>query len=210
MQLNKVSASTRTENGKGVARRLRAAGKIPAVAYAKGAAARHLAVDPEQIVAALTSKQGRNSVLEIEVDGKSKLTAMIREYQYHPVSRALLHADFIEVSESEPVQVNVPLHLTGKAKGVVLGGKLRQVFRELPIRCAPSAIPVEVVYDITEVGLDGHVAAADIQLPAGVSIQLPPKQTLVSIHVDRKAKAEEEAEKEKEAAKEAAKASGKK
>ncbi|HSC87733.1 MAG TPA: 50S ribosomal protein L25 [Polyangiaceae bacterium] len=206
MQLNKVSASTRTQSGKGVARRLRASGQIPAVAYSKGQAAQHLAVPPEQVVAALTSKHGRNSVLEIEVDGSSKLTAMIREYQYHPVSRALLHADFIEVSESEPVQVNVPLVLTGKPKGVVLGGKLRQVFRELPLLCAPSAIPVELVHDITEVGIDGHVAASDIQLPAGVSIQLPPKQTLASIHVDRKAKAEEEAEKEKEAAKEAAKA----
>jgi len=206
MQLNKVSATTRTTSGKGVARRLRASGKIPAVAYSKGGAAQHLTVSPEEVSAALHSDKGKNAVVEIEVDGKNTLHAMIQEYQYHPVSRELLHADFIEVSESAPVEVLVPLRLTGKAKGVVLGGKLRQVFRDLPIRCLPSAIPVEIVYDITEVDLDGHVAASDLALPDGVAVLLPPKRTVLSIAVDRKAKAEDDAEKEKEDAKEAAKA----
>lgn len=206
MQLNKVSATTRTQSGKGVARRLRAQGKIPAVAYSKGNAAQHLVVAPEDVVAALTSEKGKNSVVEIDVDGGTSVTAMIREYQYHPVTRTLLHADFIEVNESVPVEVLVPLHLTGKAKGVVMGGKLRQVFRELPIRCVPRAIPVSISYDITNVDLDGHIAAQDIAVPEGVSILLPPKQTVISIAVDRKAKAEDDAEKEKADAKEAAKA----
>ena len=109
MQLTKVTATTRTESGKGPARRARAAGQIPAVSYSKGQPAQHLSVSPVEVVAALKSDHGRNVVVSIEIDGKSTQTAMIREYQYHPVSRELLHADFIQVDEKEPVEVNIPL-----------------------------------------------------------------------------------------------------
>lgn len=193
MQLTKVTATTRTESGKGPARRARAAGQIPAVSYSKGQPAQHLSVSPLEVVAALKSERGRNAVVEIEIDGKTKQTAMIREYQYHPVSRELLHADFIQVDEKEPVEVNIPLRLTGKPKGVVMGGTLRQVFREIPVRCVPGAIPVIVEHDITDLDNEDHLQAQDLKLPEGVEILLPPKRTIASVSVDRKAKAEEEA-----------------
>lgn len=194
MQLNKVSASLRTDSGKGPARRLRAQGKIPAVTYSKGRPAQHLTVSPEEVVAALKSEHGRNSVVSIEVEGGSAITAMIGEYQYHPVSRELLHADFVEVSETETVDVKVPLVLTGKPKGVVMGGILRQVFREIPVRSVPRAIPVSLSHDISELDVEGHVAAQDLKLPEGVEVLLRPKQTLAAIARDRRAKGEEEAE----------------
>lgn len=193
MQLIKVSAQSRPLSGKGPSRRLRVEGMIPAVAYSKGNPAQQLAVSPTDVVSALTSDHGRNSVVEIEIDGKAKLKAMIKEYQYHPVSRQLLHADFVQVEDNVPVVVEVPLRLTGKAKGIVLGGTLRQVYRDVPVRCLPSAIPVELSHDITELGIDGHVAASDIAVPSGVEIQLPPRRTLAAIFLDKKAKAEEEA-----------------
>jgi len=114
------------------------------------------------------------------------------EYQYHPVSRQLLHADFIEVTEETVVEVNVPLTLTGKPKGVVMGGKLRQVFRDLPVRCKPSLIPVEIVHDVTELDLDQHVAAKDLSLPAGVTVSLREKQTVALVASDKHKKADEE------------------
>lgn len=193
MQLNKVSATTRTEIGKNVSRRLRADGKIPAVTYGKGKAPVSLAVSPEEVVSALKSERGRNAVLEVELDGKSKFIAMIREYQYHPVTRTLLHADFIEVDEAAEVEVNVPLVLTGKAKGIVLGGVLQQVFREIPVRCIPNKIPAKVEHDITELELEGHVQAKDVKLPEGVEIALPPKRTIAHLQATRASKEDDEA-----------------
>jgi large subunit ribosomal protein L25 len=192
MQAIKISATPRSTTGKNANRRLRASGLIPAVTYGQGRPARGLAVAPEAVVHALSSERGRNVVIELEVEGQA-VEAMIAEYQYHPVTRTLLHADFIEVTEETVVDVEVPLRLTGKPKGVIMGGKLRQVFRELPLRCKPALIPVEIVHDVTEIDLDQHVAAEDLQLPAGVTVSLRDKQTVAVVAADKHKKEEEEA-----------------
>src|SRR6185436_16925101 len=105
----------------------------------------------------------------------------LRDYQYHPVSRQLLHADFVQIHLDQPVDVEVPLELTGKPAGVVKGGVLRQVFRKLPIRSLPGNIPVKIVHDVTALDLDGHVAPKDLALPEGVSVRLPAEQTVAAI-----------------------------
>src|SRR5262249_40815234 len=159
---------------KGGARRVRTTGKIPAIAYGKELAALSLSVRPDQLKSVLSSEHGRNTVVELDVEGGNKITAMLVDYQYHPVTREFLHADFRQIHLDKTVDVEITLEVTGKAAGVVLGGTLRQVFRKLPIRCVPEKIPVKVTYDVTELGLDGHVAARDIKLPEGVEVRLPP------------------------------------
>lgn len=181
MESIKVVATRRSEHGKGAASRLRSTGKIPAVAYGKQLPAQALAVSPEALKAVFASAYGNNNVIELDVDGKDKLTVLLRDYQYHPVSRQLLHADFVQIHLDQPVDVEVPLELTGKAQGVIQGGTLRQVFRKLPIRALPNSVPVKIVFDVTELGLDGHVAAKDLNLPEGVAVRLPPEQTVASI-----------------------------
>ena len=181
MDAIKVSASPRDGNGKGAARRLRGEGRIPAVAYGKTLPTQQIAVPPEAIKAVLASAWGRNTVVNLDVEGKEALTVLLSEFQYHPMSRALLHADFVQIHMDQPVNVEVPLELTGKAAGVIAGGTLRQVFRKLPIRCLPGLIPVKVVYDVTSLAEDGHVAAKDLALPEGVSVRLPAEQTVASI-----------------------------
>jgi large subunit ribosomal protein L25 len=128
---------------------------------------------------------------------------MIADYQYHPVSRVLLHADFIAVDEKTEVEVKVPLVLFGKSKGVVVGGKLRQVFREVPVRCAPGHIPAELRFDITELEIDDVVPAGQLELPEGVSLGINEKQTVAMIATDRRAKMDEEEAAEGEAKPEA-------
>jgi len=181
MDTIKVTASRRTENGKGAANRLRTTGKIPAVAYGKQLPAQSLAVAPDALKAVFASAYGNNNVIELDVEGKDKLTVLLRDYQYHPVSRQLLHADFVQVFMDQPVDVEVPLELTGKAAGVVKGGILRQVFRRLPIRSLPGNIPVKIVHDVTSLDLDGHIAPKDLSLPEGVSVRLPAEQTVAAI-----------------------------
>ncbi len=181
MEAIKVNASRRNESGKGAASRLRGVGQIPAVAYGKQLPAQALAVSPDAIKAVFASAYGNNNVIELDVEGKDKLTVLLRDYQYHPVSRQLLHADFVQIHMDQPVDVEVPLELTGKPLGVVQGGILRQVFRKLPIRSLPGNIPVKIVHDVTALELDGHVATKDLGLPEGVSVRLPAEQTVASI-----------------------------
>jgi large subunit ribosomal protein L25 len=181
MESIKVDATRRNENGKGAASRLRSTGKIPAVAYGKQLPAQALAVSPDALKAVFASAYGNNNVIELDVEGKDKLTVLLRDYQYHPVSRQLLHADFVQIHLDQPVDVEVPLELIGKPVGVVKGGTLRQVFRKLPIRALPGSIPVKIVHDVTSLELDGHVASKDLNLPEGVAVRLPAEQTVASI-----------------------------
>jgi len=191
MESIKVSASRRSESGKGAASRLRVSGKIPAVAYGKQLPAQPLSVAPEALKAIFASAYGRNNVIELNVEGSDKLTVMLRDYQYHPISRQLLHADFVQIHLDQPLDVEVPLELTGKPVGVVQGGILRQVFRKLPIRALPNDIPVKIVHDVSALELDGHVATKDLNLPQGVSVRLPEEQTVAAI-VTEVVRAEEE------------------
>jgi large subunit ribosomal protein L25 len=192
MQIIKLTASQRQGNGKGGARKIRSSGKIPAIAYGRGQAARSLSVLPAELEQVLKSERGRNTVVELAVEGADKLTVLLREFQHHPLTRELLHADFVQIALDQPVTVDVPLEVTGKAAGVVLGGTLRQVYRKLPVRCLPEKIPVKLVTDVTALGLDEHIATKDLALPEGVEVLLPPGQTLVAI-VHEKAPPEEEA-----------------
>jgi large subunit ribosomal protein L25 len=193
MQTIKINATRRQQAGKGGARRVRDTGKIPAIAYGKDLAALPLAVSPEQLHQVLLSERGRNSVVEVQVEGQDNFTALLTDYQYHPISRSLLHADFLQIALDKEVDVEVALELTGKAAGIVLGGTLRQVFRVLPLRCLPEKIPVKISYDVTPLGLDGHVQVRDLALPEGVSVRLPPERTLVAIVKEKQAMEEEAA-----------------
>lgn len=191
MELRKVTANARQETKKSAMRRLRASGQIPAVAYGKKLAPRSLSVSPRDLEGILSSERGRNTVIELDVDGKDKLTVLLSQYQYHPVSRHLLHADFLQIDLSEQVHVEVPFELFGKAKGVVMGGTLRQVFRKLPLRCLPEHIPVKISFDVTNLDLDQHVHAEDLALPDGVVIELPAKQTVAGVITEKKRGMEE-------------------
>jgi large subunit ribosomal protein L25 len=193
MQTIKINVTRRQQGGKGEARRVRNAGKIPAIAYGKNLSALPLAVAADQLHQVLASERGRNSVVELDVEGQDKFTALLCDYQYHPLSRAFLHADFLQINMDQEVDVEVALELTGKAAGIVLGGTLRQVFRVLPLRCLPEKIPVKISYDVTPLGLDGHVQVRDLALPEGVSVRLPPERTLVAIVKEKQAPEEEAA-----------------
>jgi large subunit ribosomal protein L25 len=208
MELRKVPATNRADRGKESARRVRKDGLIPAVAYGKELPAQSLAVSPKELLSIMKSEHGRNSVIELSVDGKSTITVLLSDFQYHPVTRDLLHADFLQIHMDRPVDVDVPFELVGKAKGVVLGGTLRQVFRKLPLRCLPSQIPVKIVHDVTELDIDDHVAAKDLALGEGVSIRLPGERTVAGVVTESKRGEDEAAAPGAAAAGEAAAAGG--
>ncbi len=192
MQVTKIAATTRKDNGKGACRRLRAQGQMPAITYGSGVAPVSLTVSPDAVASILTSEKGTNTLFDLEIDG-SAVKAMITEYQYHPLTRKLLHADFIQVKAEQKIDTKVPLSFFGKSRGVVMGGKLRQVFRELPIRCAASLIPTGIAHDITDLELDQALHVGDLDLPEGVEVLMPEKQTVAVVATDRRAKTDAEA-----------------
>jgi large subunit ribosomal protein L25 len=208
MELRKVTATARPESGKGASARLRKTGLIPAVAYGKNLPVQSLSIKPGDLSSVLSSAHGRNSVIELDVAGEKKLTVLIREFQYHPLSRELLHADFVQIALDQPVDVDVPLEPVGKAKGVVDGGILRQVYRRVPVRCLPEKIPVKLVHDVTTLELNQHILAKDIAVPEGVTIRLPPEQTVLAVAMEKIVVEEEEAKPADAAAAAAAAAPG--
>ncbi len=186
-----LGADGRTGTGKGEAKRLRLQGKVPAVAYGKDLAATLLAVSPKEVLQILQSDRGQNAVIEMDVAKGEKLLVMIRDYTYHPVNRSLEHVDFVQVKLDRPVNVEVPLHYTGKPAGVVTGGIIRQVYRSIPVSCLPDRIPMKLEIDITHLAMGEHVATQDLKLAAGVTVRLPAEQTLISIVAPEKERAED-------------------
>jgi large subunit ribosomal protein L25 len=191
MQIIKLDAKVRNQAGKSAARKLRHQGQIPAVAYGKELPTVSLAVAPKGLTDILKSELGQNTVVELGIEGGKKLTVLLREYTLHPVTRELLHADFVEIKLDQPVDVEVPFVCKGKAAGVVLGGILRQVYRRLPIRCLPEKIPTVIEHDVTALNLGDHVKTSDLGLPAGVTVRLPADQTVAGVVAPEKEKPED-------------------
>ncbi|MEW6434530.1 MAG: 50S ribosomal protein L25/general stress protein Ctc [Myxococcota bacterium] len=166
-----LEAKTRTGSGKGFARRTRAEGLIPAVVYGP-----HLekplsiSVEPKALRAAIATPKKLNTVLGLKVDGTQHMV-LLKDYQLDPVTRELLHADFIDVRESEPVKVKVPVVLTGKAQGVTEGGILTQMRREIEVWSLPGAIPQQIEADVTAMKIASVLHINDIKLPAGVTVK---------------------------------------
>jgi len=169
METVKLSAEARTETGKGANRRLRAAGRVPAVNYGVGSDPTLLSILPIDLVRILESENGRNTVLNIELDGKDAGLALIRDYQIDPVRRTLVHVDFLALQETREVVIDVPVEITGESPFEKLGGRRRQVGLSVRVRCLPSAIPALVSYDVSNIEKPEVVYANNLELPEGCS-----------------------------------------
>ncbi len=190
MDTTSLQAEVRVGRGKGPARRLRAQGKIPAVVYGPALEPTALTVSPKELTKALEGPKGRNVVFTLSFGGKDVL-AMIREITVDPVTRVILHADFLRVTDDRLVDVVVPVTTHGRAVGVQKGGKLTVVFRELPIRTVPGSIPVSIDIDVAKLEIGDAITVAELPLPEGVSVSLPAKQTVVGVFEEKKVKEEE-------------------
>ena len=98
----------------------------------------------------------------IELDGK-KIEAVLQDIQFHPITDKILHADFYQLSADKPVVMSVPVRITGRAKGVVSGGVLRQSFRKLTLKAIPANLPDEIVVDVTPLRIGNKLYVGDIK-----------------------------------------------
>lgn len=183
-----LDAQARSESGKGIARRLRANGLIPAVCYGVGADNTPLAINPDEFNKILATKHRQNTVFSLKLDGDKEINnVMLRDYQVDPVRRTLVHADLIVVDVNKPLNVVVPVETMGRPLGVRMGGRLRLIRPEIRVSCRPTHIPESIVIDVTELGPDGVFMASDIQWPEGVEANFKDNFALARITMPRKA-----------------------
>jgi len=192
----------RDSRGKNEARRLRVSGRIPAVVYGarkdgKAPAGVPVAADPKEVLRILHSEAGANTLITLKLDG-SESQVMVKEYQLDPVTHQLLHADFYQLAMDREIEVTVPVHVKGEAKGVKLqGGMLDFVTREVQVMCLPANIPERIEIDVTELGLHDAIRLRDLPPSQKWRALSEPETMLVHIILP---KAEEAATAETDAA----------
>jgi large subunit ribosomal protein L25 len=148
---------------KNAARRVRAAGKIPAVLYGPGHEPVAIEVEPKQISRILFSETGHNTIFDIEVAGQASAKAMIVDWQREPIKDQLIHIDLKRIALDKVLRVSVPIKLMGVPAGVKTeGGILDQVLREVDIECLPADIPSHIDVDVTGLGLHGVLRVSDL------------------------------------------------
>ncbi|HZN95721.1 MAG TPA: 50S ribosomal protein L25/general stress protein Ctc [Myxococcales bacterium] len=190
VQRTELSAKNRSTSGKGAARKLRAQGMIPAVVYGRHLEApAQIAVEPAAVKKAIATSQKFNTLIALKVDGGDARQVLLKDYQQDPVSRELLHADFIEVRETEPVKVKVPLVLVGRAEGVGLGGILSQNRRDLEVWALPGAIPEKIEADVTHLKIAQALHINDIKMPEGVKVKTHVNFTIAVVTAPEKEEA---------------------
>ena len=176
MSETKIHAEPRTEFGKGAARRIRRADKVPAVLYGHGAAPIHISLPGHETMLAL-KHGGANALLSVEIEGKSQL-ALPKQVQRDPIKGFLEHLDLIVVTKGEKVVVDIPVHVVGEAVSDAL------VVTEHPtisVEAEATHIPeyVEVDVDGAEVGT--QVLAKDLKLPSGSVFQGDEETLIVNV-----------------------------
>jgi len=193
-----LQADQRDAFGKGAARKIRAAGRIPAVLYRAGQQPVHISLDPDELELSFKRTGNRNTLVDIGVGGGNHL-CLVREVQRHPVSQLLEHVDFYEVATEEDVEVLVKVTTVGRAPGESLGGKVQIMRRDLQLRCRPADIPDAVVVDVSTLDVGGLIKAGDITLPTGSTLLTDDHMNVVTVTAKRVVEEvvdEEEAEEE--------------
>lgn len=177
-----LAAETREGRGTGEGRRLRRAGRVPAIAYGAGLDATPVSVDALELYHALRTEAGLNALIRLEIDGDTHLT-LARELHRHPVRREILHVDFVAVDQSRTVTVDVPINLIGHAPGTDEGGVVDQVRFDVHVEVLPLEVPDSFELDISDMQVGDVKRLGDLALPEGVDLLDDPDATVVSVSV---------------------------
>ena len=172
---NKVPAEVRTQFGKGFARRLRAAGQIPAVVYGHGSEVLHVALPARQVSLLLRKK---NAILDLQIDGKSQL-ALVKDAQKDPVRQIIEHVDLVVVTKGEKVVVDVPIHIVGTQQS---GSTLELDAKSVHLEAEATHIPEFIEVDIDGAVPGFRVTYADLKLPADVAVSGDSDRLVVHVH----------------------------
>ena len=196
-----LAARRRSETGKGAARKVRAAGLVPAVIYGKDLDTTPLTVDAKEAGHLFHSISVDNTIVNLRIDDEAKETeTLVREIQMHPFRPEILHVDFYRLQRGVAVEVDVPINYVGTPEGVRQGGNLEMILHELRVKCVPSKIPEIVEIDTSALEIGDSIPAGDVEMGEGIELVTHPVRTLCLVAVPKvdAADAVEEAEEEEE------------
>ncbi|HIE65890.1 MAG: 50S ribosomal protein L25 [Nitrospira sp.] len=189
MQKINIQGERRTKAGKGPARQLRFAGKIPAVIYSEGKSAL-LTINPEEIDKVLHSASGENTLINLQITGEKtsgsdpgEHIAILRDFQRDPVTGKILHADFFEISMTEAISIMVHVEVIGETPiGVKAdNGTLQHNMRELEVRCLPTLIPDHIQVDASALEVGQSIHVKDLPVKEGIAFLADPNLVVVSV-----------------------------
>jgi len=190
-----LTAEFRDDQGKGASRRLRHAGRVPAILYGGKREPRALSLDHSKLQLALENEKFYSSIMQLKV-GEQTQSALLRDVQRHPWKNQIVHVDLQRVYDDEKIRLSVPLHFVGEAgsPGVKTeGGMMSHLKNELVVECLPADLPEYLTVDVSELHLNDALHISDIKLPQGVtSVELDGGKdpVVVSVHALRAEEAE--------------------
>jgi large subunit ribosomal protein L25 len=187
MKSVEIQGTPRTELGSKYAQAERKAGNVPCVIYG-GEAPVHFSAPILAFKSLVYTPEAKTAT--ITVDGKT-VEAVIQDMQFHPVTDALIHIDFIQLVEGKAVTMNIPVVLNGQARGVLNGGKLKMVLRTLSVRALPNEMPDNIQLDITNLRIGKSIRVSDV-VPAGYEILNADTAVIVTVKKARGAMDDEE------------------
>ena len=199
MEVGKLTVEVRTGTGKGISRKIRREGLVPGVCYGHGLDKPvNIMVNPKALKGSLDPARGQNTIITVTLSdngtARTTLTAMLWEWQVHPLRRNVTHVDLIAIDPDRPIEVEVPVDFVGKAIGTVDGGQLHTVLRAIPVKCKPADIPTKFTVDVSPLAIGMALHVSDVTLPAGVEFAVPETYSIVSCVAPKAEKvAEEEA-----------------
>jgi large subunit ribosomal protein L25 len=191
-----INAQARTLQGSGASRRLRRAGKVPAIIYGGEAAPQAIEIDHNELLINLKKEAFHASILNIVLDGK-KQQVLLRDTQRHAFKPLILHVDFQRVDATHELHIKVPLHFVNEetAPGVKLsGGLVNHVITELDVHCLPKDLPAFIEVDLAALNVGDTIHLSQIKLPKGVKLVQHSADDSVVVGVVGKGGGSEEAE----------------
>ena len=178
----RLQAEPREVSGKSATRKMRAAGRIPAVVYGHGEETRLLSVDAHELELLFNRVHWENTIVELTIEGeRAPVRTLVREVQSHAYKPLVVHVDFQQIHAGERVHVSVPIRLTGNAPGLKAGGVMMQTETDLDIRCTPDKIPEYIEVDVSGLDIGDAIHLRDITLPEGVDAEIDADRTICSV-----------------------------
>lgn len=182
METLEIRVDARDKKHKRDAKRLLREGKIPGVLYGPKTNAVPLALDKREFSSRVADLEGSHLVrLKSESSALADKVALVKEMQYHPISGDVIHTDLYEVDLTAKITVNVPLHFVGKAEGVVRGGILQPIVREIEVECLPLDIPAFFEVDVSRLDIGDSVHVEELTIPEGVTAVFESNFPLVAV-----------------------------
>ncbi|MCX7982757.1 MAG: 50S ribosomal protein L25 [Syntrophales bacterium] len=184
MDIETIKLIPRPQTGKGVSRKLRAKGMIPAIVYGPTTEPMPVAANLKEVekIAARTEEKKYVHLIVEDHSGRTwEGTSLLKDFSVHPVERKILHADFYVIDKGRKITVDVPIKLNGEAEGVLAGGELQQFKRKVRITCLPDKLPAKIEVDISKLKVGASIRVEDLPVPEGVVIRERGDQSVVYI-----------------------------